>query len=182
MKIDPRRLQLASAIESDNSDSDSSREDGEIRSVDLPPPPLPVRDPRHEQFYRVQDELWLRIPEFVDHLTWAHSLKKKAGGQPTCRSSPVNLPRPSSLSTTPVHSPRTRSPRHAPHGARASSFVLEKSPQRVSDKQKNRSRSCSRSRSPRADRHPPTQRKMSRRDTDHRVFRSPPKTVCQWIL
>ncbi len=142
MKIDPQRLQLASAMAND-SDSDSSREEGEIRSVDLPPP-SPPRDPRHEAFYRLQDDLRQRRPEFIKAAEFAFSMKKpsasaKSGGgqsQPARRPSPGRFVRPSSSSATP--SQRSRSP----HGARASSFVLMKSPERQS-----RVRSHSRSRS-----------------------------------
>jgi hypothetical protein len=79
MKIDPKRLQLASAMDSD-SESRSSREEGEIRSVDLPPPPSPARDPRHEAYYKLQDELRLGLPRFAQALHWANTLKETGGG------------------------------------------------------------------------------------------------------
>jgi hypothetical protein len=80
MKIDPQRLHLASALDS-GSESDSSGEEGEIRSVDLPSPPSLSRDPCHEAFYKVQDELCLRLPEFARSLHWANTLKETGGGR-----------------------------------------------------------------------------------------------------
>jgi hypothetical protein len=146
MKIDPQRLQLASAIGSDDSDSVSSREEGEIRSLDLQPRPSPPRDPRQEALYRLRDELHLRTPEFARSLAWAQSLKIHGGKQifpeaqpqrqAARRPSPGHFPRPSSSSATPSQ------PNRSSRGPRASSFVLVKSPHRqASVPRRSRSRS-----------------------------------------
>ncbi len=84
MKIDPKHLQQASALDS-GSDSDSSQEEGEICSVDLPPRSSPPRDPRHERFYRLQEDLRLRLPEFAESLVWANTLKETGAAPGTFR-------------------------------------------------------------------------------------------------
>ncbi len=196
MKIDPQRLQLASALDS-GSDSDSSREEGEIRSVDLPPKSSPSRDPRHQALYNLQDELRRRKPEFVKSFEFAYSLKNQAAGSSAQgrRASPVVLPRPSSSSASPNRPSMSRA-----QAARAASFVLVKSPEprdvrrhrsrsrskshgvrngarletpppRHQDKKKHRSRSRS---SPRDVRSPvPRRRNGGKRRATHRVSRSP---------
>jgi hypothetical protein len=112
-------------------------------------------------------------------LVWANTLKETGGGtryQPLQRSGPGNLPRPSSSSVTPVRSParasaRRASPRHSPAGARASSFTLEKSPQRFPKDKKQRSRSCS-----------PRQDRDKSKCTTHHVSPSPARSVGLHLL
>jgi hypothetical protein len=170
MKIDPKRLQLASAMDSD-SESRSSREEGEIRSVDLPPPPSPARDPRHEAYYKLQDELRLGLPRFAQALHWANTLKETGGGTryPVPGAPPAHIPRPSSSSATPLRT----TPRHASRERRGSSSFLRKSPPRRSVSPRSRSRS----RSPPARRNGGQRKKGTKRATTHRVSRSPAPMV-----
>jgi hypothetical protein len=166
MKIDPQRLQLASALDSDDSDS---REEGEIRSVDLPPPSSPPRDPRHAAFYKLQDELRLGLPRFAHALHWANTLKETGGGTryPVPGAPPAHITRPSSSSATPLRT----TPRHASRERRGSSFLRKSPPRRsVSRRRESRSRS------------PPTSRnvqreKRTKRATKHRISRSPSPKV-----